>query len=548
MGDNDLGLELDDIPADVRAARLAADEAKNGSTSAGIELDVCRRCSRRVPLDENGFCEPCFNAASPTKVGADFNDIADESRRNANAPNLGEHARGRATLGVGFTSSEGYLEALRRGVARATLDEYVSILKRDGYAITQSVHASLYRLSVTKGNETEVIEAPLLIVQAAAGYDAGVDSKVNDEAIANIKRKGAAQRAAQQQAKQQSPSTPLQSAPVEVDAQPVRIQHGQLVAGAAAEGHGIEIGWEGSKEKTHAELKQRMQNANIPDDWMIEAKEPKVQLGRAVKEAAGSAYDCKQEKKKDAQVVEERDWAARWLLVSNVTSGAKVGDKLGDIALVVTLYTDKPEPELVFDEESNAELRDEVKKQFESRIAAQLYTAADITAWLKTLIKKQLGGVKLGRNWYVPRKHRATAERLVAALDKWWGEDWVNPPLPIATSAQLAQGLANGLQREVDDELRKLETERDYAQKNGRSDIGAKRAESFLLQLRRIAERVAQYQALIGEELVASCKEKVRIAQAELSSVIEGADSVERFASMWEEVLFDIERKGEVLQ
>lgn len=552
-------LDMDDTRKPAPANPADASGAPALDLIDDVKAPRCVDCSERRPVNDDGVCQLCFGKRAHDAVAArahdvvasrtpdSFADIVENAATNAAAQMLGDMARGRASLGVGYTSAEGYIEALRRGAARQTVEEYARTL-RGTYKrkVDVSFSGNRYTISIDEGKSTHTtFDAALLTLQSGDG-SSGADSHANDEGIAKLKRESAARKAAAAalKAKQKSEQT-MTSAPVVEDVQPVKLVHGQLVAGAAADGHGVLIGWTGSGDMTRAEMLARLDGAKLPREWAFDAKDPAVQLTRAVRTVAGGRYNVEQEKKKDAQVVETREWSSRWMLVTrSLDGGAKVGEKYGDIALVVTLYTDKPEPELVFDNGADVGLVEAVRQEFAARIGAERYVASDITRWLAMTLKTRCHAVRYGGNWYVPRAHRVTAESLVAAF-KTWGADWMDPPLPIATTTQLAQGLANGLMREVDEELRKLEAQRENAREKTQDpkvDVGERAASSFMLRLRQIGERVCAYEKLLGVEMMTTCQNKIRTAMGELSALIEGAGTVERFAAVWDEIEFDIAR------
>jgi len=319
------------------------------------------------------------------------------------------------------------------------------------------------------------------------------------------------------------------------------IRHGNLVAGAAADNQGILIGWEGRHERTRARLFELAAQANIPREWMPAAKEPTVQLSRAVQAAAGGAYNCEQEKKKDRQVPEAREWRSRWMLVRRSTDGLPTaGGRFGEIALVVTLYTDTGEPELVFDTE-DTELRDTVEREFRSRVDDALYTASDITKWIGEVVRLRLDGVRYGGNWYVPRSSRTIAETLCEVLrEDGWGKNWMNPPLPIATSAQLSMGIAIALQEEVDDVMEEFLRLRKMAQDDGRKDVGETGASNMMVRLRFVGERIVGFSHLMGEENTQGCRNRIHDAMVELDGILGAHD----FDKEWHAIVEGRQAKG----
>lgn len=554
-------LELDDGPrviAPVVDEPLDLDlvDARSGDATR------CVSCSALAPVSDKGICRACFEDSAPARAAADANallgGIAQQSSADANAMQLSSVANGRATFGVGFNDASGYIEALRRGVAPATLREYVQTLQRT-YKRKVSSTTSSDGASYTITLDGESFTAQMLIAGPRVSGEESVDSGASDVAIAAMKKrtaerkaKAAAKTAAEAQAKAEASKAQMKIEADEKQATHVDLIHGKLVAGSVAEGHGILIGWTGAGDMTRAQLLERLDAANCTRDWADDAKEPGVQLTRAVRAAAGNDYNCEQEKKKESQTAEVREFASRWMLVRRGVDGAqsegasRVGRAFGEVALCVTLYTDKPEPELVFDDGADAALVEAVRAEFVERIGAQRYVASDVSRWLKDTLREHCESVRYGGNFYVPKKHREIAERLVEAF-KTWGADWMDPPLPIATSDQLARGLANGLKRDVDDVLKRIEAQRKERRKaDPEAEIGEVAAQSFMTQLRGVLASIAAYAPLLGESNVSDAREKVRAAMTELTVALDETTLAinERFSNIWDEVKRDIKTSG----
>ncbi len=318
------------------------------------------------------------------------------------------------------------------------------------------------------------------------------------------------------------------------DTTAIRLTHGDLIAGSAAEGHGILVGWSGAGDMLRSRLVELATLAGLPEEWVPSPKDPAVQLTRAVKTVAGErGLDPKQERAKDRQTAEARKVDSRWMLATRASEGARVGAKYGSIVLVASLYGDV----LEFDAESDAELVVLVRAKFEELVASERYIAADVTRWLAETLRYRLDAVKYGGNWYVPRRHRATAERIVAAFCPSWGNDWMEPPLPIASCDQLARGLSNGPMSEVDKVLADLAYQRQVASEQGREDVGERAACTFLGRLRTIAQRVVAYGALLGDDHVGECRRRVHAAMVDLEAQRgDGGFSSERFDLIWDEI------------
>lgn len=309
------------------------------------------------------------------------------------------------------------------------------------------------------------------------------------------------------------------------------MQHGNLVAGAAAEGHGVLIGWSGRGEVTRGALVTIANAAGIPEEWCPRAKDASVQLSRAVQAATGSLYSREPVRKDDAA-----DWTSRWMLVTRTVDGdVTAGESFGRIALVATLYDRDTGIELVIDSPLDP-LAESVRREFEQRVAAERYVAADITAWFADILRTRLDAIRYGGNWYVPRVHRTLAESLCETLQNaGWGTNWMTPALPIATCAQLAMGLALGLEAEMDEILAELAGDRERARAGGkREDIGPRAAETFMVKLRRVGERVIAYNAMLGEDLANNVRLRIHDAMIELDSILEGGVC---FEAEWRKVV-----------
>lgn len=134
-----------------------------------------------------------------------------------------------------------------------------------------------------------------------------------------------------------------------------------------------------------------------------------------------------------------------------------------------------------------------------------------------------MDAVRYGGNWYVPRRWRSLAESICASLqDAGWGHNWMSPALPIATSPQLAKGLAVGLEMEVDEILADLHSDRSRARAANREDIGPRAAETFMVRLRGVGARVVAYAQILGEDNVAGARFRIHDAMIELDAVLEG--------------------------
>lgn len=320
-----------------------------------------------------------------------------------------------------------------------------------------------------------------------------VDTGASDAGIAALVASRAT-RAAQARVRAEANRAPLVAAPVVEDAVPVRLVHGNMVAGAGAEGHGVLIGFDGRKPMAHATLCGLAREAGMPEAWLPSVREPATQARRATHYQVRSHLTF---------YTEER--GRKWRLERPIDTAAP-GEKSGEVALVVSLNDDG-----TIDTHGDRELAAAVRERFDMLIGGAVHRATDITAWLREVLRYRLSAVKYGGNWYIPRRHRATAERICETFHRaGWGENWMVPALPIATTEQLAQGLANGLAGEIAEIIDEVDEAKATAAAKDKP-MAEMTASRLLVQLRNVAERVCQYGALLGDKHVAACRDARRV-------------------------------------
>ncbi len=295
-----------------------------------------------------------------------------------------------------------------------------------------------------------------------------------------------------------------------------------VVAGAGADGHGVISGFRGDGEMTRAQLVDLATRAGLPLEWLPAPKDAGVQLRRAVQSVGGAAYSAEHERARDRQTVEAREPASRWMLVRRGAETMTAGARFGEIVLVATLYDGG---EIEFDGDEG--LATAVRAEFDARVGAERYVASDVTRWLGEVHRYHLDAVRYGFGWYVPRRHRNVAESICAVFwgEARWGDAWMDPPLPVASSAQLSLGLANGLKLEVEEVLVDLANARARvrdAKSDQTVDIGPRAAETYMVRLTRVAARVMSYVDTLGAENVNACRDSIHDAMIELDAVLDG--------------------------
>lgn len=295
------------------------------------------------------------------------------------------------------------------------------------------------------------------------------------------------------------------------------LSHGNLVAGAASEGHGALVNWHGRGRMTHADLMQVVYvDAGLPQEWLPAVKDAAVQLGRAMQHVAGNAYLAKPVRKtRDADGAVIETWAARWILVRLPSAEAVIpGDKFGDITVVATLWdADSSAIQLRTEPTTDPtaysyreDLKARIQAAYDARIASEIHEASDITAWLGRLLRKECGAVRYGGAYYVPRGGRDVAGAVCDALRvSGWGVHWMQPMLPVATSAELSLGLALGLMAEVDELASAVAIARDKAREAGKADIGMRAHKNAVERLGVVVARIRTYTDVLGAERLTEC-------------------------------------------
>lgn len=297
------------------------------------------------------------------------------------------------------------------------------------------------------------------------------------------------------------------------------ITNENIIAGAAAEGHGAIIGWKGEGELTRAQLLQALAAAGLPAAWAPEPKSSVAQAGRAVASVADRSYRTSR-----APAVKGATWAARWIVEHVNAASAQVGDAAGSVVLTV---------ELSKGGELTCQGRRDVATEIETRYAeltgAELYQAGDVTGWLRQTLYQRAGATAFGIGYYVKADGRDVASRLAAAMvELEWGSGWIAPLLPVATSDELRIGIARGLTDDVRRVAASLESERAAARRDDRTEIRPGQAAALLRELAEVDTRTDAYLALCGAEIMAPTVAEMRALHATLSALCDA--SAVRFA------------------
>ena len=426
-----------------------------------------------------------------------FTAIADESAANANTVASGSLAEG-TMQGVGFSTAEGYLTALRRGTTAATRTEYVRILRE--------------RFHIGR-NEAEFP----LIAQSDAPVGAGITHTPTGPSVFDLPK---AQRT-------RSPIPVIPAEPV----RRVELKAGNLVAGANDAADGVFLSWSGLGELKISAIEDALTAARAPLSWAparksrhfhaAEALKPMSVNGLVVRAERGGAKTLR-----SLTTGTQRRYSASWsvLLPAHSAVGTEAGKTIARFQLAAS-------GEL----ESTCEPGYEkhctgVTEDFERRAANEILPAGDVTKWLRGLLVHELGAVRVGGNFYVRADHKDIAERICFALAQGWGVDWMLPALPVATSKQLQAGLVRGFVAEVQELLHEVDKASEQARKEKKLTITPGAAASFLAKLRETNERAKTYAEVLGPDSVASVSRAVKSAIAVLEPLCDS--TAERFAAL----------------
>jgi hypothetical protein len=283
-----------------------------------------------------------------------------------------------------------------------------------------------------------------------------------------VAQQAAAERAAKARAKQEEAEAGRRAAAAR-----------EMVAGAAAEGHGCLVAWQGAGEMRLDDLCRLAGDHGLVGP---EAKSPHLLAARALRAATQGRGTVK-----PASRPRNAAWAARWI-IATIDGRAEIGESAGIVDGAAEL---SPSGDLVV----TGPLKQEIESAYKTLREEQTLTAGDVTHWLHALIREQ-GGVRVGAASYLPAATRSILEPLIGELEKQWGT-WLSPT-PVATSDQLLDGIMRGLADEVKALDAKLEAAREAARERGAHDIGARAGASAHKECMDLIGRVRSWSVMIG--------------------------------------------------
>jgi hypothetical protein len=312
-----------------------------------------------------------------------------------------------------------------------------------------------------------------------------------------------------------------------------------VIAGAAAEGHGALTGWQGAGTLTRAEILEMLAAAELPESWAPGIKSDLAHAANAVAHP-GSGFLCRRAETPRKTRKTARDYRARWIVMRS--PDGDVGEQAGEIVLVAELRDGSNDLYVANLPEVEA-LAVSIRANYAAARAAEVYSAVDITRWLRDVLTLRCRSARFGGCYYVPREGRDVASRLLSAVSVRWGTAWIAPLLPVASSAELAAGIARGFSEDVAMVAADLETAREVARQGKRSEVSPTVAARLLRELDDVSERAQGYVPLCGDTL-----NETKAQAAALREILRGlaGAGAARFAQLDMEPVADLEPVREV--
>jgi hypothetical protein len=297
------------------------------------------------------------------------------------------------------------------------------------------------------------------------------------------------------------------------------------------------VGFAGRGEMTRGELCSVLTGAGFPVDWAPSAKSAHAQAGRIILALNNSGYVSRFDKSARAS---DATYKARWF-VAKGRGDLQVGGSAATVVLTAVL-SDSDELQLSFDRGNGTAvaLAQSIRKEFLDAMAAETYSATDVSTWIKSTLVSRFRAAQLGGTWYVRRQHAAEAEKLLTAFKRHgWGQAWLLPALPVASSDQLRQGIADGFADEVNEVLAEYREKREEARAE-RKEMSSRTATTLHGKLEALARRCVGFAALLGPSFVEPLRVKCIKASEEVQQSMSGMSI--RFGLIFDELREDAEK------
>lgn len=438
--------------------------------------------------------------------------IATEASSNAAAPSLGSLAGGQLQI-VGFSTAEGYINALRAGVPAATHAEYLSIL---GGRFSMPADA------------IAALNLPGPMVQTTAPIGKGITHEPTGKNYADMTR----------EERHATGRLRVGASDAQLTGQAL-MRRGDIIAGAIAAGAGCEVGWQGAGSTTRGKLATALDKIGRADQ-APPAKDHHAQLGRAVRSLQSARHEVDAVRSGIPEGI-----AARYVVTDRDTS--PTGDEVVQTGQRASTTVDQV---LVVDLVDDGTVRyygdtmlaDRVRSEYARATAAQEFKSSDLTAWVQDVLRREHGATAYGGHWYIPGGQRdAACTFLRAVKSTGWGKRWIIG-VTITTEEAVIEGLAEGINDDVtalerewnaDREAARaahLEIDSDGKPKRKSADITRRGAAGYLKRLGEIAEVVRGYSTTLGDAAMAPIRARVLELDGQIRPLVD--DTAGRFAML----------------
>lgn len=293
-----------------------------------------------------------------------------------------------------------------------------------------------------------------------------------------------------------------------------------IVAGQAAanSGSGALTGWRGLGSLARSTIIEFLLQMGLPASWAPKSNSAKTHAGEAVRRLNNLGFIVRAARKSDLSKTERSmaNWDARYIVLRPDSATGEVGDKAGNIVLTVELE----DSELKCTGDAN--LGAMVTTVFDNLRNGDTYTAGKVTEWLVETLMRECGATGYGTGYYIPRTGASVASKLLAPFASNWGRSWAYPMLPVATSEELKQGIANSLLEDITS----ISTSLQGARADNKMDAGL--AGTMMRNLKSIQERLGAYRELCGDALIRPAVTAIALMVETIAPYLN--DSAQRFA------------------
>jgi len=361
-----------------------------------------------TPIVAESAQEPTQTPPSNTgTIGEALGAIADEGQGIANAPVIGSQAQG-VRRGVGFSTAEGYIQALAQGVKRHTAEQYKQILR-----------------SQFKMEEHDIGSLVVTILPESMG-DANAPSRLVTHTPTTGKHVGEMTR---EEARRHLASlSPAMQAKAKKEAEEAKAREladslkVTAIAGLVASGEGLLV-CPGEAQQTvalpHDELRETLESIGR-GDLTPKVKSNKAQFGRIMTEFNGNglkSWAVTRQAVKDKGDKWPADVTSRWV-VMQLDGSANLGSA-GDKLVVAELHRDDT---VTFVGGTEA-LRARVKSEFIARTGEKTLDTTYLRTWFLSTLGKEFHAVKNGGFYLVPGTKEQTmpCAAFIAAVEPLMG-------------------------------------------------------------------------------------------------------------------------------